>query len=482
MGVHQHQAQLSVLSPGGAALLALVFLLWGAPVQGQGQADGASSDASVGDSQPSPRRGVGRGSIEAHPGVRLEGGFDSNVFYEDEQEAPVSSFNLAVVPSIELKTRRSRQAEVNLDAEVRYLQYFSEDERVVEQSGFWLKGSGSVVFNPRGAVAFRLNDTFQRTQDAPNGAALGSVNRIVNTAGAGLLIQPGGRRLKVDLGGSFTVYRFGVIEDLNKQSVGLDARISYDFYPKTRAFISANWDFITYEQNQRQLPAFDDDLPDFLQPFEGDSTLQNINSQPLRVNAGLEGLIGPRFNLRLQGGFGKGFYDSGDDVNSFLALAEGSYLIGPTSRATLGYERDFTDSTLGNFTIHDKVFTRYNQQFGGRFDFMLEGNFRYVRYAPFEQIVLDQVSVEGQPGADAFSTTSRRDPIFGVKTEGTLFLGRVFLIGARYQLDVNATDFVMITGISAQDGQTDENDINTGGTATAQYIKHRAFLFTGVRW
>ena len=49
--------------------------------------------------------------------------------------------------------------------------------------------------------------------------------------------------------------------------------------------------------------------------------------------------------------------DSEPDPGLEYAIpTEGSYLIGPTSRATLGYERDFTDSTLGNFTIHDKVF------------------------------------------------------------------------------------------------------------------------------
>ncbi len=456
-------------------------MLWCGGVAAQDGAAGGDSDVAGSDSGGSSA--LSR-TIGVHPGLRLEGGFDSNIFFEDEQENPLSAPSLSVVPFVEIDTRKSRSVALKLKAEAEYLQYLSDDQRVQDQSGFFLRAQGSATFNPRGAVALRISDSFQRTNEAPSGAAFDSFNRIYNDLGAAIVIQPGGKILVVELGGHFAINRNSFVPDLDNQTIGMRLGASWRFLPKTKFVLNASWDFVTYDQRVRSIPFYDEgEAPDFVEPFENDDTaLRNINSQPLRIETGIDGLVGRRLSIKALIGYSKAFYDSGDDFSSITGLFQGGYEIGPTSRFALGYERNYQDTSFGNFMSFHKVFGRYNHQFGGKFDLMLEGNFQLQQYRGFPQITLPSVSVDGQPGAGAFSDTERDDPVFGARAEGTYYFGSVFMVGARYMLDVNASDFVLVTGIRSPEGVNVDNDINQGGTATVQFVKHRAFIFTGVRW
>jgi hypothetical protein len=74
------------------------------------------------------------------------------------------------------------------------------------------------------------------------------------------------------------------------------------------------------------------------------------------------------------------------------------------------------------------------------------------------------------------------DPLIIGLANVDFLLGDLFTVGVRYHLDVNTSNFVMITGLVAPSANRDPNDINTSGTATAQFVKHRVLLTTGVRW
>lgn len=428
-----------------------------------------------------PNSGLGRGNVAFHPGVKLEGGFDSNVFFEDEQERVLTATLLGVTPSIELETREATSVDFKLRAGLTYLHYLSDDQRVSDQSGLTLEAGANATFNPNGAVALKVSDDLRRTNEPTNGASFDSYNRLYNEAAAGLVIQPGGKLLTVELGGAFALYRYQQIPDLDSQRIGLDAQVSWKFLPKTALKLIVDWDFITYDQADRSIPLRDqDNLPSFLDPFVGDNGEKNVNSQPLRIQGGLAGLMGSRFSVVLLAGFGKGFYDTNPDFTGLIARVEGAYEIGPTSRLRLGYMRDFADSTFSNYFDFHKFYGHYSQQFFGRLDLKLEAAFTLRQYAFNPGPVLDEVSVDGVPRANAYSTPNRVDPIFLGQLEGTFYFTEFFYVGARYQLDVNGTDFVMITGVRGLEDNPD--DINVNGTATAQFVKHRAFLTTGVRW
>ena len=468
------------------ALAALAVLAPGALAVAQDDTSAiAPTEAVEADAPAEPRAGsgLGSGNLSFHPGLRLEAGFDSNVFFDDEQEKITTSPTLGVVPSIGLVTRRATNVDLQLDAELLYLQYFSDDQKVADQSGFTFDAKGQVTFNPNGAVALKISDSFTRSNEPPNGAGFESYNRISNTLAGAVVIQPGGKVLTAEVGGAFTLFRHTYLTDLDRQTIGLDAKLKWKFLPKTAVMLQFDWDFNSYKVKDRTIPFHDDDsLPSFLEPFLNDTGIKNVNSQPLRIQGGVAGLLGRRFSVVLLGGWGKGFYDSGEDFSSVIGRVEGAYEIGPTSRLRLGYMRDFSDSSFANFFAFHKVYGRYNQQFGSRFEMGLEGAFQLQQFSLNPGPVLDQVSVDGVLGANAFSTDRREDPVVLVKADGTLFLGDIFHVGARYELDINTSDFVMITGIVSPDGARDPNDINTQGTATSQFVKHRIFLTTGVRW
>ncbi len=434
----------------------------------------------VADDGGSRQQGLGTGNLRLHPSLTLEGGYDTNLFYESNGEDPLDVFLVGVTPVLELSTRNPNKVDFKLKAELRYAQYVSQDDRVLNQRGLDAKADLSLTFNPNGAIAFRIYDNLTRTNESSNGASLGSFNRIYNEAGATLIIQPGGKLLTFDIGGNIGLFRHASTPDLDRTKAGVIFTGRWKFLPKTALVVNGSWDFIFYDQIDREIQAADPDEAAFLDPFVGAQGLKNTNSKPLRLQVGLKGLLLNRFGITLTAGYGQGFYDTGEDFGSFLANAELSYEIGPTSRFQLGYEHDFQDSSFGNFTVIDKGYLRYTQMFGGRLELKLESSFIYQQYAPVAVPILPDVSVDGMPGAPAFSTSERVDPIILGEGQLSYFFGDIFNVGARYQLDVNTSDFQLITGIVANEPNPD--DLNASGVAVAQYFKHRVFLTVGVRW
>lgn len=456
-----------------ALLLGLGMAAVAAPAQAQ-QIDEAALDSPKGG-------GLRVGSLVFHPALLVEGGYDTNVFYEDEQELPRDSALVAVRPSLSLETPTPRAVNFELEVGARYLRFLADDPRIERQSGLSLNGSAALTFNPQGAIAVRLFDTIKRTNEPANGLSFDSYNRIYNRAGGALIIQPGGKVLTAEIGGSFTSITHSYLTDLDRNQVGVNGQVKWKFLPKTAAVLQVDWSSITYNQSQRSIPFGDDeDRQSFLDPFVGTQGLTNVDSSPLRLKAGVVGLLTNKVSVTLMGGYGQGFYDSGPDPKIFLLQSELGYEIGPTSRAAVGYSHDFADSTFGNYRTFHRLFARYNQQLFGRVSARLGLNYIYQQFAVTDGPTLDQVSVDGELGQPAFSTNERVDPLIVGLAEINVGLADFVTVGGRYQLDVNTSDFTMITGIRSDNPNPD--DINTGGTASAQFVKHRFFLVTGVRW
>lgn len=422
--------------------------------------------------------GLGSGKLRLHPGIFLEGGFDSNIFREDEQESPTGAPLVLVRPTFGLSLANPTNVAAELNASVLYLQYLDDSDQVLDQSGFSINGDGTLTFNPNGAVAFTLYDTFRRTNEAPNQELLAQYDRIYNMGGAKLLIQPGGKVLTLELGGAFELYRHDELTQLDRNIGHLTATGKWRFLPKTALLVEVDQRFLFYETQQRTVLA-SGEVPSYQDPFNA-AGLRNVDSSPLRVMGGLAGLVLNRLSVVALLGYGNGFYASGPNFNGLLARAEVAYEIADTSRLRVGYERNFLDSTFANYFAYHRAYTGYKHQIAGRVDLRLDGDFELRQFSTTPGPILDQVSVDGQAGASAFSTPDRVDPVFGLESEAVVRLGDFWRIGARYNLDVNASDFVFITGSVA--AQPNPADINQNGTALASFQKHRVMVFTGVEW
>ncbi|MBH24466.1 MAG: hypothetical protein CMH57_08450 [Myxococcales bacterium] len=431
-----------------------------AVASGQAQAQDVGVAA---EDEPLPR-GLYVGQLQLHPGLFIEGGYDSNVFFEDDSENPSNATKLNGVIKLGVETPRPKKAQLDLEVGLTYSELFAEEQAIQNQSGVTAFGRGTLLFNPNGSVAVGVFDYFRRTNEAPNTFSSATFNRFSNEAGGILKIQPGGKLLTLDLEGSYAVVRNGIVDDLDHNIVRLGAQGKWKFLPKTAFVLVASQRFINYEQSTRD--TVNDNIPE--------DSLANINSSPLRVEGGLNGLIFTRISATAMIGYGNSFYEDGPSFSGLIGRAEAGYEIGPTSQFRLGYHRNFEDSSFGNYATFHRVFARYNHLIGGIFNLRLEGTYTLRQFAPVANpILLGDVMEEGAParryGNSNPDPYERVDPLYGAEAEGTFRVFDIWRVGGRYQLTVNDTDFFSITG---------QGDLFSPG----RFVKHEAYLTTGVEW
>ena len=337
----------------------------------------ASAQEWLSDRRYSEGAGVSLGSnLVLHPGIGLEGGYDSNVFYQsaDDPGGPTGAGRLRVSPHLDLSTRPPQRLEngggepsvpnnsFRLGLAATYQEYLSSDDVVTNQRNVEVDGALRGEFNRRQAVSFTLGDDFARTTEPTNEAAFATFNRIYNRADAALKIAPGGRTLEFGVGYGFFINFF---EDVEWRAPGnflghdLYATTRWKFFPKTAVVFDLHVTPTNY--------------------YDAAST--HPSSIPIRARAGLNGLLTQRVALLAMVGYGAGFYTVGDDFDSIIGQLELGYLIGPLSRLKLGYLRDFQDSIFANYYIQDRGYLEFNQMISGRFLLGIRGGVARLGYS-----------------------------------------------------------------------------------------------------
>lgn len=346
-------------------------------------------------------RGVGLGSsLVLHPGIGIEAGYDSNVFYSSPDEGEVfSAGRLRVTPHLDLSTRPPQRLEngtgtpsmpnntFRLGLAGTYQEYLSSEEAVSGQRNFGVDANLRAELNKRHAFGFVIADAFARTTEPTNEAVLATFNRIYNRADASLKYAPGGRTLEFGLGYGFFINFY---EDTRWRAAGnflghdIYATTRWKFFPKTALLFDAHVSPTSY--------------------YDADAV--HSSSFPIRVRAGVNGLLTTRVSVMAMVGYGAGFYTSGDDFDSVIGQVEVSYLIGPVARVQLGYSRDFVDSIFSNYYLQDRVYLEYKQMISGRVLLGVRGGLARLGYAT----LIDE-------GAGTASDADRVD----VRVEAALF-------------------------------------------------------------
>lgn len=317
-----------------------------------------------------PGDGLRSGNFQLNPGLMLGSGFNSNLFYSSGSEQTRAAPLGIVEPRLRISMIDPTSVDLGFNGAVAWTQYFAVDnEDVSEQSGLSTTLSGNFVVNPRGAVSLRVFNDFMRTNEAPSSASTLTINRIWNRSGAEIGFHPGGRVLTSHLGYNYTLYRHNLFEELDRGSHNLSLKNSWKFLPKTALLLNASFSFLQYQDRPTDRPSVD-----------------KIDSMPLRVMGGLNGLLTNRLGARLLAGYGNGFYDSGDSFSGPLALAEVYYGFGNhglNNRLRAGYEYNFRDSPISNYYTFHRVYAGYEQGFlANRLRLSAEGdvNIRDYRY------------------------------------------------------------------------------------------------------
>jgi hypothetical protein len=304
------------------------------------------------DSDRAGREGPGfkAGRLVLHPGVSLEGGYDSNIFLSADN--PEDSFLLRVTGYLDLATEppeRQRQGEkpelqtfqFRGGVGVAYYQYFTD------RLGPGASADGHVDFsyNPSKVFSLQVRDNFIRTirpftnANTINGQAT-SYGRNQNTATLDLVGRSKSKVLEGRLGYTnfleffdSDVFRYG-----NSITHRVPGSLSWSFFPSSALLYTVEY------ANQQ----FDED-----RVLSTNALLSDSNR--VTNSIGYNGAITERLSLTATIGYAAGFYQVGDDFDGVVARVEARWRPRPTIALGGGYVRDYIPSFIGNFIAMNRL-------------------------------------------------------------------------------------------------------------------------------
>lgn len=300
-----------------------------------------------------------------HPGVGIETGVVSNVFYEQGGgvTAPVlrlrGSFAIAsqgnedpgeavlLMDPDEVGDAEGKRGAPTLDFRlsghlVREQYLVSSDGaagyRVSEQSNFYGGLDAHVMTMPQGVTSLFVDDQLLRVTGPRSYESASSLNRVINHLSAGARFRPGNGALELrgQYENTVDVFESSDSSFANRLQHLLRVQAAWKFLPVTRFFFDGSFGYFG--------------------PLSGAAAggcasggLQKCRSMPLRLELGAASAITQVTTVRAHAGFGKGFYEAGQDFTNVLFGAELGMRYSPMGRFTVSYEYGFEDSVQANF-------------------------------------------------------------------------------------------------------------------------------------
>ncbi len=318
--------------------------------------------------------GIRLGDFELHPGIGIEGGYDSNVFFSDggaTSTAIVPSGILRVTPHLlfsTLGTQRAAEGEARDSAtasppsitfrggiDASYYAFFADQAK----NNVGLDADLNLVILPERPFTIAFHERFSRVirpfteqRGAGVGAARFDFGRNENDAGVDFSFGTPGRVLAGRVGYSL-LYNFFDGTDFqfaNALTHNFTGGASFRFLPQT-AFV---YDF---QGQYRTYPSFS---------AGGISPLLSDGFN-LRTRVGINGAFTNRLSLSLMVGYAAGWYGTRDDFDSVAAQAELRWQASSNVKFALGYDRNFSPSYIGNFMRTDRGYVNFQLMLGGSF-------------------------------------------------------------------------------------------------------------------
>lgn len=383
--------------------------------------------AAAAEAQAEPGEGIQAENFRLNLGLDVNGRATSNLFFQEENTTPLA-WSLGVTPNLSVETLDPKVFALELDWGGTWRQYLSSNNAISSQSGFSTVLGAAAHINPAGAFSLRLEEAFTRTNEAPNSITAATINRIVNRAGAVIGVHPGGRVFEGHLSYHWHTFLYNLenstLNQLNKDEHRFGLRTSWRFLPRTALVLMGDWRMVRYKQAARQVAA--------------DSSLVNINSNPLRIQAGLNGLILNNLSLQLLGGYGMGFYETGPNFQGIIGSARATYFLRneQDSSISLGYRREFEDATLGSLFRQHTALLAYGQNlFDKKLRLGLEGSTNFRTY-----LLPESGTFPVQNGGEVQLPTQIDDTLVNLiarmQYNPTKWLG----VRGQYDLQMNITD------------------------------------------
>jgi hypothetical protein len=316
----------------------------------------ATAGAQGGGIDRGAREGPGfkTGRLVLHPGLSLEGGYDSNVFLQDVNQE--DSFILRLTGYLDVATEgteRQSQGETNKaepqKIEFRgglgasYYHYFFD--RLTDNLGG--DAHFDLAYNPSPVFSLEVRDMFQRTvrpfadPNTVDGTTF-SYGFNHNNASLALVGRSKSKVLEGRLGYTNSleffdaeVYRYG-----NNMSHRVPASLSWRFFPTSALVYSVEYIRQNFANPDQILTS---------------PTLLSDNNR-VRSSISYNGALTERFSMTAMIGYSAGFYELASDFDGVIARVDARWRPRPTISLTAGYDRDIRPSFIGNFTTMNRIY------------------------------------------------------------------------------------------------------------------------------
>jgi len=413
--------------------LGLTILLLGTLLAGEAAAQAGQFGLSL----DKKAKGLNAGDFLVLPSFGVGVGYDSNVFYEadDEWESPNSAVKMRLTPAVTISNRNPKDFSVALNGAATFNKYFSDSESVASHDGLTGEAGLRLGLFERSPVRLKLEESFRRVMERRNVESSRDFNRYVNRIGGDLVFKPGGGALGITLGYRFVSDFFSDVDkdwgDLIYHDIKLNS--TWKFFPFTAAVLEANWQIRDYVADGGG--------------FYGELT----DSQPLRIKAGVTGFFTKKIALTALAGWGWSFHDSRPkETNPLTKGAEEGFsgfiaevrLTGKwteNSLSELSYEQTFDDSLLSNYVVRYKAGIGHQQRLFRDILLKLQASYTYLDFATLPAAFYYGSDGSGGPYSEASFT--RADALIAFGGSFEYEITRVLAVSAVYNLELYNYDF-----------------------------------------
>lgn len=421
--------------------------------------------------------GLRVGELEIHPTVWLSGGYDSNFFLEadsGEASGPNPAGILQAGLGLALANRSPNKVGLFLESKLAYRQvlFLQEDTQGGQVRNEVIDAQNAVdyadvnlgvAFLPRSTFTVELHEDFRYSERPAYDAVDVGFKQLTNSAGVDLRFRPGeraepeSRAFETRLGYRFELQRYlegdrvGA-ERAEKDGHRMQLLTRWRFLPKTALLLDTRFKIIDYRRPSDRVVTDGDEVVTVAGP--------DRDSKPLRIVAGVQGLVTRRVSVVLKAGYANTFNVEGDSYNGPVGVAEVQYVVEPSLKARLGYEHDGRDSSWSNFVVVDKVYGELELFFLSQFRLGLGSEFGYYRF-----------SESGAPVfGEARETIEREDPVFASRVSFGYLPRDWLLVEASWLYEENFSDQF-------------QADIETEGVLNLPaYSRHLVLLKTAVNY
>jgi hypothetical protein len=411
---------------------------------------------------------LGSTPLVLHPGLAIEGGYDSNIFYMPQN--PVGAgllrfrahFDVATLPPQRIEDlggTADPKFDFRLSTQVEYREYLprvyagpAEQQAIQSQRSVNIYLNGDLGILPMGPFTLRINDNYVRTVDPRNlerlpttASDVSAFSRNYNRAGVlGTYRTPTGR-YEIGVGDHVDV-NFWDQNDLSQWGDMItneaEAFFRIRFLPQTSGSINAHVGYTKYFNSAVH------------------------ESIPVRLTVGASSLITSWVGVGANLGYGGSFHRAAGvtSFNSAVANIEVRFFLPKAIRVAVGYDRDFFDSIISAWYTDDRLYLSFDQPLFRRLSAHLDGGIRFRHY---DGLLPPATFGYADFTQDGMSTRSRDDIVYDLHVElsvrATSWLG----FSGSYNLVADTSKFAFVLAAIPP---------AAGESFPASYIKHSGFL------